>query len=121
MTEHRKEWSELRVGAAVILRDWKGDTLEGIAFLSPAGEWFARATSGACFPVMPRELVAVRNGASETWARLHDGAAVTFADWQGDMVKGKARRNRAGIWEVKDAAGARWLLEPYRLASIQEA
>lgn len=121
MTEHTKEWAQLRVGATVTLRDWRGDTVRGEAFLSPAGAWLARMASGTghVFPVMPRELVRVENGADVMWAKLQAGARVTFADWEGGKVQGVAQCNRAGIWEAKDAAGARWLLESYRIISIE--
>jgi hypothetical protein len=120
MTAHNREFANLRVGATVTLRDWRGDSIGGIAFLSSDGAWLMRTVTDAVFPVLPRELIAVKDGAAETFARLKAGALVTLADWQGGTVKGRAQCNRAGIWECKDAAGARWLIEPYRLAAIQE-
>jgi hypothetical protein len=122
MTEHSKEWAQLRVGATVTLRDWRGDTVRGVAFLSPAGAWLAKMTSGTgyVFPIMPRELIAIEQGADEMMSRLKPGQAITLADWEGGTVKGRAQLNRAGIWECKDKDGARWLIEPYRLASIEE-
>lgn len=122
MTEHSREWAQLRVGATVTLRDWRGDTVRGVAFLSPAGAWLAKMTSGTgyVFPVMPRELINVENGADETWARLKVGARVTFVDWNGDKVTGIAQRIPAGVWEAKTPDGARWLLEAYRIETIEE-
>jgi hypothetical protein len=120
MTAHNREFANLRVGATVTLRDWQGDTIKGIAFLSPTGAWLMRTGSGAVFPVLPRELIAVKDGAAETFAKLQDGARVTLADWQGGTVKGAAREMSPGVWECKDASGARWLIEPYRLVSIEE-
>lgn len=118
MTEHSREWGELRVGATVTLRDWRGERVTGEAFLSPGGQWLLRTGPRASLPIVPRELVAVANGAGELWARLRDGAVVTFADWEGGQVTGIARKIPAGIWEAKDKNGARWLLEPYRIVSI---
>lgn len=122
MTEHSKEWGQLRVGATVTLRDWRGDSVTGEAFLSPGGGWLANMKSGTghVFPIVPRELIKVVNGADETWARLQDGRVVTFIDWNGDKVTGIAQCNRAGLWECKTADGARWLLEPYRIAAVEE-
>lgn len=119
MTAHSKEFAQLRVGARVTLRDWQGFKVEGAAFLSPNLGWLMRADSGSVFPVVPRELVAVADGADETWARLQAGARVTFCDWNADKVTGIAQCNRAGIWECKTADGARWLLEPSRIVSIE--
>lgn len=121
MSEHSKEMADLRVGATVTLRDWRGDTVTGTAFLSGAHGWLAKMNSGTghVFPVVPRELIRVENGAAEMWARLQEGARVTFADWEGGKVTGIAHKIPAGIWECKDAGGARWLLEPYRIVSIE--
>ena len=121
MTAHSREWSQLRVGCTVTLRDWRGDTVTGKAFLSPAGEWLMRMSSGSVFPILPRELIHVDYGAEAMFARLQEGARVTFADWEGATVAGIAHRIPAGIWECKDANGARWYLEPYRILTIEVA
>lgn len=118
MTEHRKEWAQLRVGARVTLRDWRGDAITGAAFLSPAGGWLVRTQSGAVFPITPRELIRVENGADEMFARLQEGARVAFAAGDGSTVTGIAHKIPAGIWECKDADGARWLIEPYALIEV---
>ena len=117
---HNPAFSDLRVGATVILRDWRGDTARGCAFLSPSGAWLMRASTGAVFPVTPRELLRVEHGAAETFSKLREGAAITSADWTGQPVEGIAQCNRAGLWECLDHEGARWTIEPYRLATIQE-
>ena len=118
--KHNQLFSDLRVGATVTLRDWRGDTVRGQAFLSPAGAWLMRTATGAVFPVMPRELLRVEHGAAETFSKLREGSAITIADWTGQPVKGIAHCNRAGNWECLDNEGARWIIEPYRLATIQE-
>ena len=117
---HNKAFSDLRVGATVILRDWRGDTAHGQVFLSPSGAWLMRTLAGAVFPVTPRELIHVAQGAAETFSKLREGAAITIADWTGQPVEGIAQCNRAGLWECRDHEGARWIIEPYRLATIQE-
>lgn len=119
MTAHIREWAELRMGCTVTLRDWRGDTVTGEAFLTRTGDWLMRTKMGSVFPVTPRELIAVANGASEMWNRLVPGARVAFADWEGGRVTGIAQKIPAGIWECKDADGARWLLEPYAIISIE--
>ncbi len=121
MTEHRNEFAQLRVGAGVTLRDWRGDSVKGVAFLSPSGQWLARCASGAVFPVVPRELVAVADGADAAYARLQEGATVTLADWEGGKITGRAHQIPRGIWECKAADGARWLIEAYRIISIEPA
>jgi hypothetical protein len=120
MTAHSKEWADLRVGCRATLHDWRGDTITGITFWSGTGDWLLRTGTGAVFPVTPRELIRVANGASETWKRLVPGARVTFAAWDGSKVTGIAQKIPAGIWECKEANGARWLLEPRAVISIQE-
>jgi hypothetical protein len=114
-------FDNLRVGARVTLRDWQGNSIGGDAFLSPAMVWLAKTRTGAVYPIMPRELIDVENGAAEYFARLQEGAPVTICDWNGAPLRGIAQCNRAGIWECKDASGARWLIEPYRLVLIQPA
>ena len=121
MTAHSKEYDNLRVGATVTLRAWRGDAISGTAFLDRDGQWLARTRAGSVLPILPRELIAVADGAAETYARLQAGALVTLIDWNGDKVRGIAQCNRAGIWECKDADGARWLIEPYRIAAIEAA
>lgn len=118
MTAHSREWAELRVGCTVTLRDWRGDIVTGEAFLSPSGVWLMRMRSGAVFPVVPRELIAVANGASEMRKRLVPGARIEFVNWEGRRVIGIVRHNPGGVWEVKDPDGARWLLEPHTIVSI---
>lgn len=118
MSEHSAEWAQLRVGARVTLRDWRGDSVAGDAFLSPAGAWLMRTRMGSVFPVMPRELIRVENGADAMYSRLQEGALVTFADWEGGKVEGVAHHTPGGVWEAKDKDGARWLIEPYRLMSV---
>ena len=117
---HNKAFSDLRVGATVILREWRGDTAHGQVFLSPSGAWLMRTASGAVFPVTPRELIHVAQGAAETFSKLREGAAITIADWIGQPVQGTAHCNRAGNWECLDREGARWIIEPHRLATIHE-
>jgi len=120
MTEHRNEFQNLRAGARVTLRDWRGDTVTGAAFLSAAGQWLMKTDTGGVFPVTPRELVAVKDGAAKYFTRLRDGQRVIIIDWEGHPVRGIAQCNRAGLWECKTADGARWLIEPYRLSLIEE-
>lgn len=88
------------------------------AFLSPEGEWLGRARSGSVWPIVPRELVSVTDGAAEYFARLKPGARVVLADWEGGMIKGEARPMLNGQWCAVDAEGARWLIEPYRLVEV---
>ena len=119
MSAHRHEMSDLRVGANVTLRDWQGNLCKGAAYMAPSGAWLMRTRSGAVHPVLPRELIAIEHGAREYFAKLYDGAQVTFADWEGGKVTGIAHRMAVG-WEAREASGARWLLEPHRIISIQE-
>ena len=120
MTAHRAEFSDLRTGARVTLRDWQGETITGEAFLSPAGAWLARTRTGAVYPIMPRELIAVADGAAQVFNTLRPGARVTLADYEGGKVQGIARPMLNGLWECVAADGARWLIEPYRLISTEE-
>lgn len=118
MTAHRAEYGDLRVGCRVTLRDWRGEAIGGEAFLSPAGAWLARTRADSAVPITPRELVAVENGAAAMYARLQEGASVTLDAWDGSTVRGIAVRLLCGDWCCKDATGARWLIEPYRLVSV---
>jgi hypothetical protein len=120
MTAHTKEWRDLRADCRVTLRDWQGTTIKGDAFLSPDLAWLMRTGAGAVFPILPRELIRVQHGAAAKFTRLREGAAVVLIDWEGRPVKGTAREMSPGVWEAIAADGARWLIEPYRLASIQE-
>lgn len=119
MTAHKAEYADLRVGCRVTLRDWRGDSINGTAFLSPTGAWLARCTSGAVFPITPRELIAVENGAAEMYARLRAGARVRLAAWDGTVTVGVAGCSLNGTWLCKAADGARWLIEPHALMSVE--
>jgi hypothetical protein len=118
MTEHRREFLDLRVGARVTLRDWQGNNIEGAAFLSPAGAWLCRTPAGQVVPITPRELIRVADGAAQKFNTLREGARVTLADWEGGKVAGIARPMCHGAWECVAADGARWLIEPYRLIEV---
>lgn len=120
VTAHKREFADLRVGATVTLRDWRGNSIGGAAFLGRDGEWLARMRSGAVLPILPRELIHVEHGAAEMFANLWAGAPVTIVDWQGGHVRGIAHCHASGIWECKSADGGRWLIEPYRLIAIGE-
>lgn len=118
MTEHRNEFRNLRVGARVTLRDWRGETLTGTAFLSPGGQWLARVREFAGVPITPRELIKVEDGAAQKFNMLREGARVTIADYEGGKVTGIARPMQNGLWECVAGDGARWLIEPYRLMEV---
>ncbi len=111
-------FKDLRVGSRVTLRDWQRNMITGRAFLAPSGAWLMRTGASEVFPIVPREVVRVEDGACATFARLTPGARVVMIDYAGREARGIARPMQNGLWECVATDGARWLLEPCRLANI---